>query len=109
MFLPIFILASGVQYDCHIYLASLPKYTLPVHPAFLHIVSPHYTAECFIYLALTFLAAPRGSLVNFTVLSNLVFVVVNLGSTSDMNRSWYAKKFGIDKVANRWRMIPWVW
>ena len=109
IFLPIFILASGLQHDCHTYLASLKKYTLPMHPAFLRIICPHYTAECFIYVALAFLTAPQGTMVNKTVLANLTFVLILLGLTADMNKDWYGKKFGAEKVASRWRMIPFIW
>ncbi|EEQ83728.1 3-oxo-5-alpha-steroid 4-dehydrogenase [Blastomyces dermatitidis ER-3] len=109
IFLPVFILASGIQHDCHLYLASLKKYTLPSHPGFLHLVSPHYTAECAIYLSLVFLAAPKGTLVNNTVLSGLVFVVINLGISADNTKAWYMKKFGKEKVEQRWRMIPYLY
>ncbi|PGH17328.1 hypothetical protein AJ79_01212 [Helicocarpus griseus UAMH5409] len=108
-FLPVFILASGIQYDCHHYLASLKKYTLPSHPAFLNVVSPHYTAECAIYLSLTVLAAPKAAIVNKTVLSGLVFVVVNLGVSAGNTKEWYAKKFGEESVQHRWKMIPYLY
>lgn len=104
--LPIFLVASGVQYDCHAYLASLKKYTLPAHPAFGKLVCPHYFAECLIYVALMFIAAPKGALINKTIFTALIFVSVNLGVTADMSREWYARKFGAEKVAGKWRMIP---
>ena len=107
--LPIFILASGVQNDCHRYLASLPRYTLPVQPVFQHVVCPHYTAECLIYLSLSFLSAPHDSIVNPTVFSAFIFCVVNLGVTADTTKKWSAEKFGSEKVSERWRMIPYVW
>lgn len=104
----LFMLASGAQHECHAYLGSLPKYTLPVHPAFQYLICPHYTAECFIYLSLTFLAAPDGSLFNPTILTALIFVSVNLSVTASTTRAWYAKKFGEEKVAGRWKMLPYV-
>ncbi|KAG5287683.1 3-oxo-5-alpha-steroid 4-dehydrogenase [Histoplasma capsulatum G186AR] len=109
VFLPIFIIASGIQHDCHLYLASLKKYTLPSHPGFLHIISPHYTAECAIYLSLVFLAAPKGVLVNKTLLSGLVFVVVNLGISAGNSKEWYMKNFGKESVKYRWKMIPYLY
>src|SRR5256885_15162765 len=57
----VFLFASGVQHDCHRYLASLEKYTLPDLPMFQIFICPHYTAECLIYLCLAILAAPEGS------------------------------------------------
>lgn len=106
---PFFILASGVQRDCHAYLASLPKYTLPDHPIFHSIVCPHYTMECIIYLSLAFLGAPKGQIANKTILSILTFAVVNLGLIAKQTKNWSIEKFGKEKVENRWRMIPGVW
>lgn len=106
VFLPLFLVSSGIQHDCHCYLASLKKYTLPEHPAFIRIVSPHYTAECAIYLALSFLSAPKGTLVNKTVFSGFVLTVVNLGVSAGTSKEWYAQKFGKDQVEDKWKMMP---
>ena len=102
-------MASGLQHDCHHYLFSLDKYTLPTHPIFNRIVSPHYTTECAIYLSLALLAAPSGELVNKTLLSCLCFVAVNLGVTAGTSKEWYMQKFGEESVRNKWRMIPGVY
>lgn len=104
--LPLFLLASGLQHDCHYYLSSLEKYTLPAHPLFSRIVSPHYTAECAIYLSLALLAAPSGELINKTLLSCLAFVAVNLGVTAGSSKEWYKQKFGEESMRGKWRMIP---
>lgn len=105
---PLFILASGIQHDCHTYLASLPKYTLPNHPIFHTMVCPHYTAECAIYLALAILGAPRGAWMNQTIAAAFMFVAVNLAVTAAATKKWYRKKFGKEKVDYRWTMIPYV-
>lgn len=121
----LFILASGFQYDCHAYLASLPSpsttsktksdgstktdYQLPDHPAFSALIAPHYTAECAIYLSLAWLAAPRGAWINETLLCAVVFVVVNLGVTAYGTKRWYEEKFGSEAVRGKWRMIPFVY
>lgn len=102
----IFIFSSGIQHDCHVYLASLKKYTLPVHPVFHSLVCPHYFAECLIYLALAIVSAPSGCILNHTMLCALVFVAVNLGVTADGTKKWYETKFAKESVAGRWRMIP---
>lgn len=107
--IPIFILASGIQHDCHRYLASLKKYTLPTHPAFISVACPHYTAECVIYLAMTFMAAPQGLLVNKSVLQVFLFVFVNQAVAAHLNREWYIEKFGKDNVGMRRRLIPGFW
>jgi 3-oxo-5-alpha-steroid 4-dehydrogenase 3 / polyprenol reductase len=109
IFLPVFLLASGIQHDAHSYLSSLRNYALPTHPAFTSIISPHYTAECTIYLSLVFIAAPKGQVVNKTMLAALTFVVIELGVSADMSKSWYKRKFGAHLVEHKQRMIPGIW
>jgi 3-oxo-5-alpha-steroid 4-dehydrogenase 3 len=87
-------------------LASLKKYTLPDQGWFRYIVCPHYTSECLIYVAMSLVTAPPGHLFNQTVLCGLVFVVVTIGVVAHGTKQWYADKFGADKVASRWKMIP---
>lgn len=105
---PLFLVGSGIQHDCHEYLASLKKYSLPSHPVFQEIVCPHYTCECLIYLSIGIVSAPSGQMLNKTIFSALVLTTVNLGITADSSRKWYIEKFGGDKVRNRWRMVPFV-
>ncbi|KAG5930423.1 hypothetical protein E4U53_002238 [Claviceps sorghi] len=104
--LAVFVAASLKQNECHRYLAGLKKYTLPDRGLFKYIVCPHYTCECVIYLALSVMAAPPGNLFNTPLLCALVFVVVNLAITASGTKQWYADKFGVDKVAYKWRIIP---
>lgn len=106
---PLFLIASGLQHDCHHFLFSLKKYTLPDHPLFCGIVCPHYGAECLIYLSLTYLAAPPGQVVNKTMLSCLAFIAVNLGLTAQNTKTWYMQKFGREAVQDRWLMIPYIY
>ena len=104
--LPIFLMASGIQHDCHHYLSSLKEYTVPKHPLFQWVLCPHYTAECAIYLSLALLAAPGGEIINKSVLCGLLFVVVNLSSTAYNTDKWYKAKFGEDSVRGKWKMLP---
>ncbi|PNY26950.1 Polyprenol reductase [Tolypocladium capitatum] len=104
----IFLAAWVKQNECHRYLASLKKYTLPSEGLFSSLVCPHYTCECVIYLAISFTAAPPGNLFNTSVLCGLAFVAVNLGATAHGTKLWYAQKFGAEQVAGRWKMIPFV-
>ncbi|KAJ5083153.1 hypothetical protein N7456_012580 [Penicillium angulare] len=106
---PLFLMMSGLQHDCHHFLFSLKKYTVPDHPIFRTVVCPHYGAECLIYLSLAFLAAPPGHLVNKTMLACLGFVAVNLGLTARTTKDWYKEKFGLATVQDRWLMIPWIY
>ncbi|EME87391.1 uncharacterized protein MYCFIDRAFT_28109 [Pseudocercospora fijiensis CIRAD86] len=117
----VFILASGLQHDCHSYLAALKaskkgeqaasgsQYRLPDHPAWNLSLTPHYFAECLIYLSLAIIAAPRGSLLNWTFVSALTFVAINLGVTAHGTKSWYRQKFGDQAVYRRARMIPFIY
>ena len=107
--LPVFLIASGLQHDCHHYLSSLKKYFVPAHPLFSRLVSPHYTAECVIYLSLAFLAAPEGTIVNKTLLCALLFVTTTLAVTARNTKQWYANKFGPESVRGKWNIIPGVY
>ncbi|KAF8466963.1 hypothetical protein BDZ91DRAFT_724532 [Kalaharituber pfeilii] len=107
--LPLFIFASGLQNDCHRYLSTLRKYSLPEAPIFRYIICPHYFAECMLYVALTVLTAPNGQLLNKTMLCTTIFVVVNLGVTAGHCYEWYKTKFGEDKVKGRWKMVPYIY
>ncbi|TLS26913.1 hypothetical protein PpBr36_05220 [Pyricularia pennisetigena] len=104
-----FFMASVTQFRCHSHLASLKKYSLPTEGLFQYTICAHYTCECLIYISLAIAAAPEGQLFNKTILSGLVFVAVNLGLTAHGTRKWYETKFGADKVASRWTMIPLVY
>lgn len=115
----LFLLASGVQHDCHNYLTSIKpastspnrpanEYRIPKHPAFGRLIVPHYFAECIIYLSLTIAAAPKGYWINWTMACALVFVVVNLGVTAEGTKRWYEGRFGSAAVEGKWRMLPYV-
>jgi 3-oxo-5-alpha-steroid 4-dehydrogenase 3 len=105
----LFFFAWYSQNKCHRYLASLKKYTLPEQGPFRYLVCPHYTYECLLYVALAMAAAPQGKLFNKTLLSGLLFVGVNLGATARGTKKWYEEKFGEDKVAKKWHMIPFLY
>ncbi len=106
---PLFLMASIIQHDCHVHLASLKKYTLPRHYLFQKVVCPHYTSECVIYFAIAIVAAPPGQVLNKTVLAGLAFVASNLAVTADSTKRWYVDKFGIEQLAGRWRMLPYLY
>ncbi|KAK6331128.1 hypothetical protein TWF696_003198 [Orbilia brochopaga] len=107
--LPVFFLASGAQHDAHAHLASLKKYSLPTHPLFALTLSPHYLAECAIYASLAVLGAPRDRWVNGTLAYVAVFVCVNLSFGAAITRRWYADKFGEQQIANRARLLPFIY
>ncbi|KAI6596668.1 hypothetical protein MCOR04_002918 [Pyricularia oryzae] len=104
-----FIIVSVTQFKCHSHLASLKKYSLPTRGLFQYTVCAHYTCECLIYISLAIVAAPEGQMFNKTILSAIVFVAVNLGLTAHGTRKWYEAKFGAEKIAARWTMIPLVY
>ena len=103
----------GLQHSYHAYLYRLRTenegYQMPEFPVFPDLICPHYTCETIIYLLLSFLAAPKGETVNWTLLSATVFVAVNLGVTAMGTRGWYLQRFGEKKLRGKKRMIPWVW
>ncbi|KAK3295965.1 uncharacterized protein B0H64DRAFT_323630 [Chaetomium fimeti] len=106
--LPAFLFAWVNQYRCHKHLAGLKKYSVPEGGMFDHYICPHYTCECLLYLSMAIATAPRGVWCNRTLICALIFVAVNLGVTASGTRKWYAEKFGIGAVANKWNMIPFV-
>ncbi|KAF5851995.1 hypothetical protein GGP41_000770 [Bipolaris sorokiniana] len=98
-------------YHAHLYrLRTESKgYQLPSHPMFPNLLCPHYTCEVVIYALLSLIAAPHGSLVNWTVACGTMFVATNLGVTAVGTKEWYMAKFGADKVGSRKRMVPAMW
>ncbi|KAF1999812.1 hypothetical protein P154DRAFT_546128 [Amniculicola lignicola CBS 123094] len=110
---PAILAAHAAQHSYHAHLHRLRKehtaYQLPSHPLFPNLLCPHYTCEVVIYLLMSFLAAPVGRWVNWTLLSATIFVAVNLGVTAVGTKEWYMQQFGAQKVSGRKRMVPWVW
>ncbi|RVX70569.1 hypothetical protein B0A52_05220 [Exophiala mesophila] len=104
-------LAMLLQFSQHQYLASLKKYTLPSQGTFAHVVAPHYTAECCMYLSVAILANGSHSLVNWTMLCATIFVLVNLGVTAQGTYHWLLLKFPDQRhmITRRYKMIPPVW
>jgi 3-oxo-5-alpha-steroid 4-dehydrogenase 3 len=110
---PAILTAHALQHSYHAYLYRLRSqnkgYQLPSHPSFPNLVCPHYTCEIAIYVLLSFLSAPQGQLVNWTVVCGAIFVISNLGVTAAGTKEWYVEKFGKDKVGARTVMIPFIW
>ncbi|KAH7382317.1 hypothetical protein BKA66DRAFT_570606 [Pyrenochaeta sp. MPI-SDFR-AT-0127] len=113
LLVPAILTAHAFQYSYHAYLYRLRTenkgYQLPVHPLFPNLLCPHYTCEIAIYALLSFLAAPAGSVVNWTLVCGTVFVATNLGVTAAGTKEWYMDRFGEAKVGPRKRMIPALW
>ncbi|KAH3969119.1 polyprenol reductase [Parastagonospora nodorum] len=113
MLVPAVLTAHVFQHSFHAYLYRLRSekkgYQLPSHPIFTNLLCPHYTCEVLIYTFLSFLAAPEGRWVSWTMVCGTIFVASNLGVTAWGTKEWYAEKFGQDKVGHRKRMVPWIW
>lgn len=60
------------------------------------------------YVAIAIVSAPKGHIINQTVLAGLIFVVSNLAVTADSTRKWYVEKFGAEKLQGRMRMVPYI-
>ncbi len=110
---PAILIAHGLQHTFHAYLYHLrtqnKDYQLPAHPLFPNLLCPHYTCEIAIYTILSFLAAPKGRTVNWTLVCGTIFVATNLGVTAVGTKQWYMDKFGAEKVGPWKRMIPGIW
>lgn len=100
-----------LQFSQHQYLANLKKYTLPDQGTFAYVVAPHYTSECFMYLAVAILANGSPSVVNWTMFCAFIFVLVNLGVTAQGTYHWLLGKFPDQQqmITRRWKMIPPLW
>lgn len=115
LLVPAILTSHVLQNSYHAYLYRLRKsspsqpYQLPNHQLFPGLLCPHYTCEVLIYLCLASLAAPEGRRVNWTVLCAAIFVAVNLGVTAVGTKEWYVRRFGVEKVGGRKRMVPGIW
>ena len=112
-FVPGVVTAQMLQHSYHAYLYRLRTenngYQLPSHPMFPNLLCPHYTCEIAIYILLSLIAAPAGSMVNWTLTCGAMFVATNLGVTAVGTKVWYMEKFGAEKLGPRKRMIPSIW
>jgi 3-oxo-5-alpha-steroid 4-dehydrogenase 3 len=54
-------------------------------------------------------AAPKGQIINRTVLAGIGFVASNLAVTADSTKKWYVEKFGTEQLEGRWRMVPYIY
>lgn len=90
-----FVYCSQQQYLIHQYLAGLKEYKVPDHPIFIrtNAICPHYTFETYIYLVLAVLTARDGRVLNITMLCATAFVLVNLGVTADLTKTWQLRRF----------------
>ncbi|ENI09395.1 hypothetical protein COCC4DRAFT_187106 [Bipolaris maydis ATCC 48331] len=113
LLVPAVMTAQMLQHSYHAYLYRLRTeskgYQLPSHPMFPNLLCPHYTCEVVVYALLSLIAAPDGSLVNWTLVCGAIFVATNLGVTAVGTKEWYMAKFGADKVGSRKRMVPAMW
>lgn len=96
----LFLAASVDQFWNHHHLSTLVKYTLPTHGLFKLCSSPHYLDEILIYLSLMLIKYDTNLLFSW------LWVVANLGASSNESWQWYKNKFG--ERAPRWRVIPYV-
>ncbi|CAK7274110.1 3-oxo-5-alpha-steroid 4-dehydrogenase [Sporothrix epigloea] len=104
----LFLAAWIGQFICHVQLSGLRKYSMPDEGLFRYLISPHYTCEIVLYGALAIVSAPEGKFINRTMLSSLLLVLANLGVTADRTKQWYSDTFGAERVAPKWRMIPFI-
>jgi 3-oxo-5-alpha-steroid 4-dehydrogenase 3 / polyprenol reductase len=106
----LFLTSSLWQFHIHSILASLrPTSVKPVYKApppsslpFRLFLTPHYTAEILLYLALALLCQ------NWTLFMSLIWTITNLAVSSGETREWARKKFE-GKEWGRWNLIPFIY
>jgi len=106
----LFVTASVWQFEVHSILASLrPSSSEPVYLApprtslsFQLFLTPHYTAEILIYLAMNLFVR------NWTIFTALIWVVTNLSVSAGETRKWAHAKFD-GKEWGQWNLIPFVY
>lgn len=98
----LFSMGSIVQLQCHSYLATLPKYTLPTKYPFDILIAPHYTAEIVIYTGILL------TNINLSTFANLLWLPIDLGVAAESQANWYARKFP-DKYREKYRILPMIW
>lgn len=98
------------QYQNHVHLASLVKYTIPTFRLFELCASPHYLDEIIMYAVMTrFYVVCDGMgwiKIDFILISLLV--VANLSVSATETYRYYQIKFG-DKFKIPHKMVPYVW
>lgn len=103
----LFVVASYLQYSCHVHLVSLVKYSLPTdYSPFRITVCPHYTAEVCVYLSYIGVALATHSTPNYGLLLAPVFTTAVLSASARNSREFYVSKF--PDYAVRSVVIPWV-
>lgn len=104
----LFVVSSWYQHVCHVYLVSLPKYTLPhfgsvLPQPFQYTLSPHYFFEILIYTA--YLVTNLNSMIAW---SSLVWVIVCLSVSAEKTKSFYSQKFSLPQNGPYSALIPYL-
>ena len=106
----LFMTCSVWQFHAHSILASLrsskikPTYKTPPCSSLLFrlFLTPHYTTEILIYLAMALLSR------NWTLLTASIWTITKLAVTSGETREWARKKFKGEEWG-RWNLIPFLY
>ncbi|KAG5366784.1 hypothetical protein CJU89_1226 [Yarrowia sp. B02] len=102
--LVLFLVASTLQYMCHVHLSSLIKYSKPTFWPFKITVCPHYTCEALIYISYLGVALSTGSIPNYGLLLAPLFTLTVLTTSAKNSKDWYQQKFPEYDV--KWLTIP---
>lgn len=107
----LFVIASTWQFHVHSVLASLrpsrdmkPIYSTPPRSSlsFQLFLTPHYTSEILIYLALTLLIR------SWTMFTAFLWVIASLSVSAGETREWVQTKFKGDEWG-RWNILPFIY
>ncbi|SCV01521.1 LAMI_0G12024g1_1 [Lachancea mirantina] len=96
----LFAAASYDQFQNHLHLAQLKKYSLPTYGMFKVVCSPHFLDEAAIYLALAILSGSTELIMCF------LWTIFNLSVSAVETRTWYLNKFS--KSTPQYAIIPFV-
>ncbi|KAI9502862.1 3-oxo-5-alpha-steroid 4-dehydrogenase-domain-containing protein [Coemansia spiralis] len=80
-------------------------YVIPQGDLFDYVSNPHYFCEILVYISIW-------SITNFqasTLLSTLIWTIINLGITSRESHRWYFKTFSTQYPHNRHALVPFIW
>lgn len=114
----IFTAASISQSLHHWHLANLKKYTLPTYGLFRYVACAHYFFEILIYFSFWFIIPATVSTFQAqescwpgfkgTLLSLLVWIVVNLSASAEQTFIYYQTKFNVNKnnCTRYYKIIP---
>lgn len=110
VFVCLFVFYLLDQYQNHVHLASLVKYSIPTFRFFEYCASPHYLDEIIMYSILLrfYFGCEAIGWLKTCFLLIWVVVVANLSVSASQSYLFYRNKFG-EKFRVEYKLVPYVW